>query len=803
MYKAFDTLEALYQEIQEDKNWTGAESALRNRYPLRFVLFEKFEDYYSFVQKCGDYNIFVQNIGRWLHAQEDDRLITYSHLASLFKDCVGQVGGADMLIAPFSEITRFYDNEKYKEFDALLQTIRLIEANENAQNQHQRIYVPIIGMQGKVHLWKNDPNIHIWEYRSTSEGRLYKLILTPKTYGVKELERKYVLCQTVKQWVNHWMVEPKDRHDIVCTSRTILKNARYAQPDNAFEYVVCENAYEFLTRGMHLDFGQIEMQPGEERYWEELAEQIDINDFDFEIFFNQRFNTFHLSDNHDFMLAWRDCKTDFDRWLLRVYTLLHFAPNDYLVKVLQRCQALNNSAFFSLVATQIFDETENEALLRQRNDLMMEATAAGISITELAEQQVRAKLSAIAADPTRGYYYAMKFMSPLTHSERALMIEWLGKGEIKREELKTLYPLLYHYTARFSLPLMGGEAWVNEYFQEYVRSKVANACSERLCQLLEVKNANEVTSEGWRNNFKTLKTLLHQREDIDLYYWIDGLGVDWVPFLVEIIKKHRMDGVYLNEIHVGIAELPTTTAVNRIKLEELAGDKLKKIGDLDHFAHEAKEYPVYIQEELCMMEREIDKVLTQYNGKKIAFVSDHGISYLSGCCSGLNLAGIEGHHGGRYATWEKGSANPDNNYVIQSDGQTICSLTHHSLTGKIPKGHGAHGGATPEELLVPVIIVSNQKNATNYSAQLLTYEVLMANPVVKYRIKGVNSVDAPYVIYNEVEYPLHCVGGNTFESEHLNLVGTASSVELVIGNFRQKDKITVRLGALEDDMFSF
>lgn len=169
----------------------------------------------------------------------------------------------------------------------------------------------------------------------------------------------------------------------------------------------------------------------------------------------------------------------------------------------------------------------------------------------------------------------------------------------------------------------------------------------------------------------------------------------------------------------------------------------------------------------------------------------------------MNLAGIEGHHGGRYATWKKGSANPDNNYVILSDGQTICSLTHHSLTGKIPKGHGAHGGATPEELLVPVIIVSNQKNATNYSAQLLTYEVLMANPVVKYRIKGVNSVDAPYVIYNEVEYPLHCVGGNTFESEHLNLVGTASSVELVIGNFRQKDKITVRLGALEDDMFSF
>ena len=50
MYSLFNSMEDLYHEIEEDKNWTGAESSLRNRYPIRFVLFENFGDFGKFVQ---------------------------------------------------------------------------------------------------------------------------------------------------------------------------------------------------------------------------------------------------------------------------------------------------------------------------------------------------------------------------------------------------------------------------------------------------------------------------------------------------------------------------------------------------------------------------------------------------------------------------------------------------------------------------------------------------------------------------------------------------------------------------------
>ena len=48
MYKEFGTLEDLCHEIEVDKHWTGAESSLRNRYPIRFVLFENFGDFGDF-----------------------------------------------------------------------------------------------------------------------------------------------------------------------------------------------------------------------------------------------------------------------------------------------------------------------------------------------------------------------------------------------------------------------------------------------------------------------------------------------------------------------------------------------------------------------------------------------------------------------------------------------------------------------------------------------------------------------------------------------------------------------------------
>ena len=49
MYKTFSSIDDLYREMEADKHWTGADSGFRNRYPVRFVLFENFGDFGDFV----------------------------------------------------------------------------------------------------------------------------------------------------------------------------------------------------------------------------------------------------------------------------------------------------------------------------------------------------------------------------------------------------------------------------------------------------------------------------------------------------------------------------------------------------------------------------------------------------------------------------------------------------------------------------------------------------------------------------------------------------------------------------------
>ena len=303
MYKEFGSLEDLYQEIETDKNWTGAESSLRNRYPIRFVLFENFGDFGEFVQVCQDHDVYVQSIEKWMKEGQDDKLITYSQLAALFESYIKSLPANDFVIAPFSEITRFYDNMRYAEFDSLLKTIRLIQSPEEAQSGHQRIYVPIIGMQSKVSKFKDDPNIHIWEYHSGTEYDNYHLILTNgTTYGVKGLEERYTLCEDLRHWIALWKnVGAKIKPQIICTSKCIFANSDNAQPDNAFKYTVCNNAFEFLTEGLGINLGKLSLREEDMPYWEELASCIDVTDFDFDVFVNQRFNTLNLNDENAFV----------------------------------------------------------------------------------------------------------------------------------------------------------------------------------------------------------------------------------------------------------------------------------------------------------------------------------------------------------------------------------------------------------------------------------------------------------------------------------------------------------------------
>jgi len=600
-------------------------------------------------------------------------------------------------------------------------------------------------------------------------------------------------------WLKVWR-DRNAKQEILSLSPSIFANAEYAQPDNAFSFDICHNVYEFLTNGLRLNFGTIAYNPKDEEQWLQLATEINVNNFSFEVFFNKYFHIDDLADYKVFLKIWFDCKNNFEKWLLINYYINKFCEKGYICQAIKNLNSFTNSDFFAAIALAIFDIENGEDYLEERKVCLQQAAIKQVTLTNEAQNELSEKLKSFALE--KGYATAIRYFSQLTNAEKSLAISWIGNGFVSRDDIRACFPCLYNYLGKSTGINDSAKKWALNYIDLYKQCKVSNKYSDELKRVIDEKNNSSVAFNQWYQDFKTTKTILGSRSDIEIYYWIDGLGVDWISYITEYISKE--ENIFLNEVHIARAAYPTITSANKSSLLDLSNNQLQKIGDLDSHAHQqGNKYPDFIIEEIEIVKKAIKKILNEYAGKKIAIVSDHGLTSLSQLKEGLNLAGVESDHYGRVACRTSGKVVSDNNYIVLEDDKTMCALRHESLCGKIPTGQSAHGGCTPEEVLVPIFIISSHANTNNWTAVLLENEILGTNPVVKYSIKGLSETDTPYILYNGKRYELSLHTENLYESERLNLIENINSIELRIGSYIYTSQININLGAKEeDDLFN-
>lgn len=143
----------------------------------------------------------------------------------------------------------------------------------------------------------------------------------------------------------------------------------------------------------------------------------------------------------------------------------------------------------------------------------------------------------------------------------------------------------------------------------------------------------------------------------------------------------------------------------------------------------------------------------------------------------------------------------DNRYIILDDNTTVCALQHQSLCAKIHDGSGCHGGCTPEEVLVPILIISSQPNATNWTGQ--NWQVLKSLLQIPFSIWHSRTFfnDIPIVVYNNVHYELIAQSGNSYITPCLPLLQDAKNIRLIIGDKYRDFKLELKLGLEEEDLF--
>lgn len=806
-FKTVASFEELKTLVEADKHINGMGAATANRYPIRFVLFDNFHDSFEFVMYMQqEREVGIQSVDKWIDKDYPDLMITHQELGDHIADHIASLNGRDCVITPFSELARFYDNQGSHTFDALVKTLKSIETTAEGLEKAQRIYIPIIGLEGKMSAFEHDTQIHVWHQHDENSAReTYTMILADDDdcYGIRNISTQANVVHSVGEWLNIWK-EPEVHHfkTIVCTSKSIYANAEFAQPDNAFEYVCPTNVYDFLKEGLHLDLGNIPYHDRDEENWRLLAEQIDLSkSFCFADFVSRYFDVNEMNSYKTFLKIWFARSGAFDRWLLCSSYEMMNTGDGFLLNCLSKMTGYANSDLFAEIAMYM---TTVKTEMEERRYCLNQAARHHVTLSETVEVVVGNRLEKIAE--TAGFHEAIKYFSCITGREKELAVAWLGKGKITTGEVKAFFPELYGYMT--AQPMLTPQcSWIPSYIDLYKRTKLGNVYSQEMKQAIGEHNADRVTFDTWYQKLKTTRALLAGRTDIDVYYWIDGLGVEWIPYVQMIIARHQQESIYLNEVMVARTLLPSTTEVNKQELQKLAEADIQsmKIGDLDANAHlSTNRYPNTILSEMKIVEDAIEHIVCKYAGKKIAIVSDHGLTFLSQLMDGLNLAGFESDHHGRLAICKNGTPTIDKNYFVLEDNKTVCALNHKSLCGKVPRDQGSHGGCTPEEVLVPIFVISNNPSCSHFRVVLLTPELTAVFPKVRLSIKGLGSSDTPYIIYRNKTYMLNKLAEGEYESEPLDADENDSMLSVQVnGNEIEKCTVLWKKAAQEEDLFDF
>ena len=197
-------------------------------------------------------------------------------------------------------------------------------------------------------------------------------------------------------------------------------------------------------------------------------------------------------------------------------------------------------------------------------------------------------------------------------------------------------------------------------------------------------------------------------------YWIDALGVEYLSYIAILAKKKGLS------IHVDIAyvELPTITSINKGFFEKWAGSKKEKEPRLDEIKHKEEggyfyrpgQAPVHLASELEVIRKSIDRAATElamHTCKTFVIASDHGASRLA----------VIHHQEEKYDTDTKGehSGRCCKEFADADLPQAICENGYLVLAdyGRFKNSRAAnvevHGGASLEEVIVPIITLSLKK----------------------------------------------------------------------------------------------
>ena len=389
--------------------------------------------------------------------------------------------------------------------------------------------------------------------------------------------------------------------------------------------------------------------------------------------------------------------SSYPNWLYYIFLLINREKisNPYLQYILR------NSCSFEDFKTKILNAIINVS--RKSDDFPQLYSSRKTLIQGYPESDIAAFITNNRINPEESVYK----LTDNTLVERQEIIADVAQHGIPKN-LDVIYPDLALYLKKYTFSGDALSTLLTEYFEQYKLQKVKNVLDEAF-----LEKVDELALSRDYNRLRTRDELVASLDtDTTFLCWIDALGVEYLSF---IVAKAQKRGLAVS-VNVGRADLPTITSINKKFYENWPEDRRHKVEDLDDTKHHEKggykygpsnQYAIHLAKELKIIENVINEAATDLGLRRhdrYVIASDHGASRLAVIRKKEEKyeTDTQGEHSGRcckvFENYDLPFATEENGYIVLAD------------YGRFKKSRAAnvevHGGASLEEVVVPVITLS-------------------------------------------------------------------------------------------------
>ncbi|WP_343246384.1 BREX-4 system phosphatase PglZ [Diplocloster hominis] len=813
---------ALKRKLIEDKE---KNTYSYRRYPVRFLFMELNNNTQNEIE-----DLVKSSNGELLELSDyimkkDDGWMTKSRFIQIIRNDTSQT--KDTFVVGFSELIRFFSK---MEIESTVLSLFDIE-NSNITDPisaQRRIYLICFSMKDNVYkvLQKSfarkdliDPFINS-DYELS--GKYREICFVSSDYAANIKKNKIT---TSVEWIGLW------RHAVIidftipiwCCSESLYEWHSKASPDNAFQIDVVYNTKDYLQKAYSFEV-EIPYEAVDEEYWEQLCTEYtrQASGMDMQGLVS---HSLGIDARSTSALAGKFLTTEsaYEKWLLKCYVVAYL-PNTFLGFVLKVLKSYSKKEFLIKIWQQgywIHDVSqldERLTIIREINkfagtmppeneiqeviydgvvkelgiEIALDVKQNGIQLAELGKLTGRD----IADLKDRLLSYYMRFFKPaftgLSKKEKEFVINLCSNGILDKAEVKNVYPALYFYLYSQAENQIKEKDEFKFYMQAYRESKIADKDNPFLQRYYDDGCANST------NLYSMYYAIHHQEvaieeysEDSDIYI-LDGVGAEYLPLIAELL---RMNEYVVEYCDYAVCHLPSITDINKDYLAAVPYKEWFLNFDREVIHGEFYKTAVNLRKAFDILEEKMKDITLESSGRRIVITADHGATARARWTDAkkkYNFSAAD-HEGRCCKVSAKSDYEDTNDYIAYEDvikpgTPYVISLNDQSLYNR-PR-YEDHGGATIEEMLVPVIVaVPHDVNSIAYKVLEDKLEVSGLDKLVSFTIIP-DPEGESYVIEADMSKHVLKKSGFVYSTELLS--GKEQDITVVVADkeyeFRTKNR---------------